>query len=71
MSKIKKENIFTDEKYSQFIEDFEDKWLQYASIENRIKAYFGTLEKGIRLYKKWEKGEDLFKREKFKLWSKK
>lgn len=63
------EYFFTNDKYSEFISDYEDKWLQFASIQDRMKAYFGgDLNNAIELYKKWKKGEDLWQEEKLKFW---
>lgn len=61
------EYFFTNDKYSEFISDYEDKWLQFASIQDRMKAYFGgDLNIAIELYKKWKQGEDLWQEEKSK-----
>ena len=60
MSKNKELEFFLNKKYSDFIEDFESKWLQYASAEERTKAFFGNLSRAKKLFKKWQNGEDVF-----------
>ena len=61
------EYFSTNDKYSEFISDYEDKWLQFASIQDRMKAYFGgDLNNAIELFKKWKQGEDLWQEERSK-----
>lgn len=67
--KSNKHKFFTTKKYSEFIEDFEDKWLQYASAEERMKAYFENLSNAKELFKKWKKGKDLFAKKRMKAFS--
>lgn len=57
--------FFTAEEYSDFISDYEDKWLQFESAEQRLRAYFGTVENAKTLYEKWLNDEELFAFEKF------
>ena len=64
--KSNEHRFFTTRKHFEFIEDFEDKWLQFASAEERMKAYFGNLSNAKKLFEKWEKGEDLFAKKRIK-----
>ncbi len=64
MKKSEEEKFFTEEKYEDFIEDFEDKWLQYATAEERVKAFFGDVNNAKVLFKRWNEGEDLFAKQK-------
>lgn len=68
--KSEEELFFTSKKYSEFICDFEDKWLQFALAEERAKAFFGSIENAKDLFKKWKKGEDIFSFQKEKAISK-
>lgn len=58
--KSEEELFFTSKKYSEFICDFEDKWLQFAAAEDRAKAFFGSIKNAKDLFKKWKGGEDIF-----------
>jgi hypothetical protein len=58
--KSEEEKFFTSQKYSQFICDFEDKWLQYASAKDRTKAFFGNIENAQKLFAEWKRGVDVF-----------
>lgn len=46
--------------FEEFISEFEDKWLQYSDEETKVKAYFGTANKGFELFQKWKAGFELF-----------
>lgn len=61
-------NFFNNKKYQEFIEDFEGKWLQYATVEEKMKAYFGTENKAIELFEKWNSGEDIWETRKKLSW---
>lgn len=61
-------SFFTNKKHEDFIEDFEDKWLQYATEEEKMKAYFGTENKALELFEKWESGEDVWETRKNIFW---
>jgi hypothetical protein len=50
--------------FEEFISEFEDKWLQYSDEETKVKAYFGSVEKGLELFEKWKVGFELFSEEK-------
>ncbi len=62
-NKSKEEIFFATKKYEDFICDFEDKWLQYVSAEERMKAFFGNLSNAENLFEKWQNGENLFEKE--------
>ncbi len=62
-------NFFSNELYSDFIEDFENNWLQYATSNEKMKAYFGNEENAKSLYKKWKNGEDIWALRKEILWT--
>ena len=53
-------DFFLNDKYCEFIEDYEDKWLQYATADERMNAFFGTLENAQNVYEKWKKNEDIW-----------
>jgi hypothetical protein len=61
--------FFLNKKYEDFISDYEDKWLQYASAEQRMKAFFGDANNANELFKKWQRGEDIFAKERAKAFS--
>lgn len=64
------ENIFfRNKKYSEFIEDFENNWLQYSTPIEKMKAYFGTIENALELFEKWEKNIDVWQLRKEVLWN--
>ena len=67
--KSKEEIFFMTEKFGDFICDFEDKWLQYASAEERMKAFFGNISEAKKLFNRWNKGEDVFAKERAKAFS--
>jgi hypothetical protein len=50
--------------FEEFISEFEDKWLQYSDADTKVKAYFGSVEKGFELFEKWKEGYELFGDEK-------
>jgi hypothetical protein len=50
--------------FEEFISEFEDKWLQFSDEETKVKAYFGSVEKGLKLFEKWKAGFELFSDEK-------
>ena len=52
------------------ISEFEDKWLHYSDEETKVKAYFGSVEKGLELFEKWKAGHELFENEKSKAFPK-
>ena len=64
--KIEEEKFFTSKKYDEFICDFEDKWSQFASVEQKVTAYFGNVENGLMLFKRWKNSEDLFESQRAK-----
>lgn len=64
------EKFFTSQKYSEFICDFEDKWLQFASAEDRTKAFFGSIENAQKLFSEWKKGIDVFSHQRENAFSK-
>lgn len=51
-------DFFLNEKHSEFIEYFENNWLQYATVEEKMKAYFGNISNAKDLFSSWEKGID-------------
>jgi predicted metal-dependent hydrolase len=69
--KTKEEKFFNSEKHDDFICDFEDKWLQFASSEQKTKAFFGDIKNAKKLYEKWKDGNDIFAKEKGKYFEKK
>ena len=50
--------------FHEFISEFEEKWLQYSDADTKVKAYFGSVEKGFELFEKWKMGYELFGDEK-------
>ena len=52
--------------FNEFISEFEKKWLQYSDEKTKVKAYFGSVDKGLELFEKWKTGYELFKNEKNK-----
>ena len=56
--------------FDEFISEFEEKWLQYSDEETKVKAYFGSVEKGLELFEKWKAGHELFENEKSKAFPK-
>lgn len=58
--KSREQKFFNSKKYSEFICDFEDKWLQFASAEDRTKAFFGNIDNAQKLFSKWKEGVDVF-----------
>ena len=54
-----KKDFFLDEKHQEFIEEFEDNWLQYASSDEKMKAFFGTEDSAIALFERWKQGEGI------------
>jgi hypothetical protein len=61
-------DFFKNPEYEEFIIDFEDKWLQYATAEERVSAFFGTRENALKLFNDWQKGIDLWSKQKAKVW---
>lgn len=64
----KEQTFFTNPNYSEFIEEFENNWLQYATVEEKMKSYFGNLENANKLFEKWKKNEDIWEMRKQILW---
>lgn len=58
--KSEEEKFFTSKKHCEFICDFEDKWLQFASVEDKAKAFFGNIENAQKLFSEWKRGVDVF-----------
>ncbi|GAB4490363.1 MAG: hypothetical protein OHK0019_09110 [Saprospiraceae bacterium] len=54
------DDIFLSGKYGEFVEDFEDEWLQYATPEEKVKAFWGSMEGAIAAYKFWKRGGEFF-----------
>lgn len=50
--------------FDEFISEFEEKWLQYSDEETKVKAFFGSVDKALELFKKWKTGYELFETEK-------
>lgn len=49
-------DFFTNEKFSEFIEEFENNWLQYGTASEKMKAYFGDLSTANDFFLKWKNG---------------
>jgi len=62
MSSTSFEELFTNDEFADFISDVEDKFLQFADIKTKGKAYFGTIENASLLYELWKKGHDIHNR---------
>lgn len=60
-----KNNVNSDKvgTFEEFICEFEEKWLQYANEETKVKAYFGNVEVGMQIFNEWKTGNDYFKDE--------
>jgi hypothetical protein len=57
---ITPEEFFQSGKYTNFIEDFENEWLQYATAEEKIKAFWGSMDDAIAAYKYWKQDGEFF-----------
>ena len=65
---IDEDGFLKNDKYSEFIEDFENNWLQYSTSKEKIRTYFGTIENAHNLFKKWQNGEDFWEMRKKLMW---
>lgn len=54
------DDLFLSGKYGEFIEDFEDEWLQYATPEEKVKAFWGSIDDAIAAYKHWKQDGEFF-----------
>jgi hypothetical protein len=57
-------DIVSKDFFSEFIEEYEDKWLQYSSIDTKIQAFFGSSENLEKAFEDWKNGVELFSVEK-------
>ena len=65
---MKNLEFFTDKKYQEFIEEFENNWLQYATVEEKMKSFFGNVDNAKLLFEKWKNEEDIWKIRKEIFW---
>jgi predicted metal-dependent hydrolase len=66
--KLENEEFFTNEKYCEFIEYYEDNWIQYATVNEKMKAYFGDIKNAVVLFKKWRNSENIWEMRKKISW---
>ena len=57
------DSVNSEGTFEEFICDFESKWLQYSNEETKVKAYFGTVENGVRIFNAWKNGKNNFENE--------
>lgn len=53
------ETLLANEKFFEFIYEYEDAWLQNASATEKILAFFGDAKKAEILFNKWIEKEEI------------